>query len=665
MESESDMPAMQSKAWQKYIRGKNTPLIGQAKLFNRAMGVEARSGETHLDRVVFPTGYGKTLAGMGTYLIYRGRGIVNRALVTVPNDDLRETWALEAQENAEFWGSSIIRATKEYAGLKVTGITSDYRNHESGKAEIFVASYQGICRNPSFYGELLATGSWQLINDEFHRLSEDRAWGRAIRELMRQGNIAVATMLSATPIRTDREHTIAGCYQPDGDAYIFVPDVQVTLREARDEQAIREPRGHIGHYGVDVIPPGQDTAVHVTTELLRKEGIKDMKEFQEKYGVFNVYEARKELRLDNKYIAQQVHEALDLYDAKNARHSGQHQILGFGMGCDHIKMLAQQFNTVAGDGFADWVGVARPSQEENKAIIQRFKDGTLPCLLNVDMFGEGSNNVRASIVVDFSIIYSDTKNLQRLGRGLRRNRAIAKYSDDVCDVIASADTEMARLITDLEVELECEQKKEGGDGGDPWPLFREPLGVTAEHEWTQFVTPSGSTNGDTDAELQDIIAYAVRVGMPMEIAKSNPEWLRQAVKGYSANLGTERPRQSNPLPVRSAEQPYRDRVKHLTSTFVRKAGELYIKTQGGDPKTATPKDLKSALYAFTHDQWIKGADSRRSDGMMEHEFKPKFDWLNAEYETMKHRREVPPWLKAKLDRSGVYPARQNGSNGLF
>src|SRR5262245_55672779 len=251
MELESDMPGMQPETWRRHIRPTLKPRKGQRDLFQIAATRTLKLDEVNIVKAVLPTGYGKTIAAMGSYLILRGQGVVNRLLVLVPNDQLRRQWSENAKKNAGDLGATITGADQ------LNDVIATFRAHQQNKIEIVVATYQQInFDSRGWLNELLQSGDWMVVDDEFHHLNAEKAWGISAGRIINERLCRVVLMLSATASRTDKRPTIGGGFEKDGDGWKFNPDVCVTLKDALKEEAIRRPQAHIHHYFVDVLPEG-------------------------------------------------------------------------------------------------------------------------------------------------------------------------------------------------------------------------------------------------------------------------------------------------------------------------------------------------------------------------------------------------------------------------
>ena len=127
-------------------------------------------------------------------------------------------------------------------------------------------------------------------------------------------------------------------------------------------------------------------------------------------------------------------------------------MLVFAMNVSHAKKVSESMNAMFGTSFSNWIGVGPNgrSDTENTNILNEYRANKLPCLVQVDIAGEGFDNPRSSVLLFLHLLRKATvKALQQAGRGLRRNYAIASFVDDKCDIFASPDTEMADLAKDL------------------------------------------------------------------------------------------------------------------------------------------------------------------------------------------------------------------------
>src|SRR4029077_3234052 len=176
-------------------------------------------------------------------------------------------------------------------------------------------------------------------------------------------------------------------------------------------------------------------------------------------------------------------------------------------------------------------------------VLKRYKDNQLQCLVQVDKAGEGFNNKRSSVLVFLNLIRSSSKLAQQLGRGLRRNHALP-FDQDVCFVFASADTEIATFLENLELSLGLaevvKQRKSEDDEDDiidNWPTIAKLAIIDALYERTENVDPSPGVMDD--AELSILRRVAENRGAQPEQLEGDLTWLRSMVAPFVVPAATD------------------------------------------------------------------------------------------------------------------------------
>lgn len=587
---------------------------GQMDLFNAAV-------TTNKDKLtgVLPTGYGKTLTAMGVYGILRARGIVDRMLVLVPTDQQRAQFAAKAKDLSAKLGIQISGA------MSVQKLPAEFRYHWNDKVEIFVASYQQVNRDDTFFNTLTTKGKWLIFRDEVHHLAEEQAWGRSASNL--RG--AFLLNLTATPIRTDKRFVSGlAMEQREDGGFDVVADVTVSLKDAIEEEACRRPHGIVQHYHIDVQMDGSPDIVRLKTEDLKDE-IKD----------FDTFETRRRLRYCNKYLSKILLDAVGRLDEKNLLHPGQHQMLVFAMSCNHAEAVCEQINALTRDPengntkFADWIGVKR-SAKENADVLDRYMENKLPCLIQVDKAGEGFDNLRCSVLVFLHLIRADAKLIQQIGRGLRRNHAIKKFSDDTCHVYASADSPIGDFVENLETELGLGPKRNtAADGreqdGRTMDLFDIPGLNVVSAEWYQ-----DEHVGLGAARVAPIRERARRAGLPDDIPID-------ALMRFLGGMGADDPVERQSQPPKADETMnvrfYQDQVKKATSTL---AGNICRVISNGSFEKSLLGDIKRLI----HTEWRRVSGLGHKE-MTSDEYQRKYEWLKRVNESVRKTMGVPAWAR--------------------
>lgn len=596
------------------------PLSPAEDLFRRFKyhGYKPRQGQAamieyvsdHPDQAVyngiFPTGYGKTDTAAAVYDIIRMQGRGNRLLIVVPTDIQRGQYGAKLAKNCDRMGIPLIGVTV------CDGEPRQFRKHRENKAEVFITTVQAIRANTGYFLELMGTGRWLVFCDEYHKLRAEAAWGQAIGKL----NSAVMLGLTATPLRTDGEATVFGSRPPD---------VEVSFKQAYEEKAIRGVVAHIEHYFVDVQEP--DGTVHrLTTEEIGEE------------RSFDGYQKARDLRMTGKYLAGILSAAHDCLEVKNLRHPGQHQMLVFAMSVLHAKSVSAMLNAVYGPNFSDWIGVKPDGRTdtENAAILQRYSDNQLACLVQVEKAGEGFDNPRSSVLVFLNLLRKNTvKAIQQGGRGVRVNSGIGAFKEDICDMFASPDTEMAALIRDfamLTVGLEgvADAPEEGPEVSPREPTLFDippftPSVSGAEFDRAEII--QREMERISQEKIDEAVNYCAAERLPV-----TDEQVRRVLAQMEADrlMKAAADLQNNPETLR---QRVDKAVGTLAGNVVRLLhGSSFDKTIIGDAKR------------LIHSQWKRLSNLGHGE-MLEEEFRRKYEWVQELNRDIRDAREVPSWLR--------------------
>lgn len=613
MEPSSNMCILQPKTWDQIITANREPRKGQKKLW-----VAVAGGDTDVYSIVFPTGYGKSIAAVGAYGILRANGRANRMLILVPTDNQRKQWVRNAKEDFASLGLSF------YGALAVTKRESDLRYAASGKAEVFVATYQQACIDPGFWDLITSSGKWFVVYDENHHLAHDGVWGSETDKLAR----SVSLYMTATPDRADGRVLSGGLGSHDGcGLFKTKPTVFVTIEDALQEEAIRALSAYVHHYFVDV-EMSDGTTQRITTEVLAKSGVSS----------FSEYEAKYQLRYHEKYLSTILLDATKELSLKNLRHPGQHQMLVFAMTCRHAKSVCQMLNALMQQpGFADWVGSGPDGRrdDENDNVMDRYLSNELECLVQVDKAGEGFDNKRCSVLVFLHLIGSAPKNFQQIGRGVRRNHAIA-FAEDYCAAFASADAPIVPLLKDFE-ERSSPAAREGiatvgsdTDGASLVKLATIPDLLIINSQLDRVEVFGRDTANDNEQAANFLRAH----GIPNvdSIPKESLTPIYNMVRGAVA--------QTTPSSTSFASETekinhYRERCKKASNVLAGNA--LKKRVNGSFEKSAFGDTLKCI-----NSEWVRRS-GKRHDAMMADDFIKKYKWLQEVNEQIKTN-PVPGWL---------------------
>lgn len=583
--------------------------IGQLSMFELAANINLEKKSRLLAELV--TGYGKTLLAYGVFSILNSRKLADRMLVLVPRDEQRIQFCDDVQDARKLLGIKIGRV------CAVEKLEREYRFNRDGTHQVFVATYQQL-NGDSYFKTLLGHGRWFIVPDECHHLGEHGQWARRQEEL----NAVARLFMTATKIRTDLAQLLG--VPP-------VPDVSVTYKQAYEERVVCRVVGVIEHYHLNIIDENGKPKKIETVDLI-KEGVAD----------FEKYETKRQLRYNNAYLDWMLINPLRLLMERNLAKPGQHQMVVFAMSCRHAHHITDQINRLAKsldyDVVADWVGVGAghdgviKGDKENRAVMQRFRDNRLPILVQVDKAGEGFNVKRVSILVFLHLVNSDLKILQQIGRGIRRNSALA-FEHDYCAIFASADTPIASHVATMEQEArdvdgETDPDKDGSKDR-ACSLFDIPslTLVEAEHDRTEHVSPTGVYQKPSEEDA----AFAAKFGVPVE----------EVMRHYDRRSFSKAcPQQPEPeFSDREQLKHAQDQVKTATKVFTGNILSL-LKEIRDDFDPAWPGLVKARINA----QWNR-VSSRSHDQMTMEEFRLKHAWLQEQNAALRKSRRVPEWLR--------------------
>ena len=406
-------------------------------------------------KVELPTGYGKTFVICAAYATLKNLGYVDRALIVVPSDEQFKSYLNDIEADMKKMGAKITAAVPAHAdfGLKM---------HLRNQAEIFVTTIQSLSVNGNSQRiafDLMSKGKWLLAADEYHRYREEGVWGQAITNNIKpQVNFSLA--VSATPNRTDKADKAI-----DGDI-----DVQISIKDAIEEGAIRTVAVYSSGYTLDISFAGDDQPQRFTTKQLIKELDIDGKDI-------SAAEVKKELRYYPKYLNKILLDAMAQLDNLQADKPKEHKMLVFGLGVSHAKLICDQINKISDRKRADWIGVQSTikkdddtsiqigrSDKVNNQVIENFKKGDIDVLVQVRKAAEGFNDVKCSVLLFLNLVGDSVLLRQMIGRGLRRNYNVEidhgrRAIKDRCYIYVSDDHPGLDYIKTLEDQSYIETDK--------------------------------------------------------------------------------------------------------------------------------------------------------------------------------------------------------------
>jgi superfamily II DNA or RNA helicase len=398
-----------------------------------------------------PTGYGKTVAAAGSYVVLRHRGKCNRMLVVVP----RRSQAKQAADG-------LVEDLAQYFGVKTTSIiVSDHpvqalRLHRNAEAEVFVATIQALTTGDSFnvLAEMMQTGRWFVVADEHHHYSqvrgnsneaarEDGIWADRLNRL----NASALLAMSATSKRYD------------GLDRFGEPDVSENYIHAAELNYVKKLSLHAYEFHVETVTVDGGVYTYSTDEFLDMVGSSDP-------GDVESFMAARQMHWSPKYITPLVTFPLDRI-IDNRLNGIKSQMLVQAMSVAHAKFICKQIECLMPDSIkVDWVGTGPNgrSDSENDAVLTQFcppkdpltrqRKWTLDVLVNVGMATEGLDCTDVTEISFLTTANITISTLQTLGRGSRVMRLPKEGMEQpVCHVNVDTSSPIAKYVGRRVMEL--------------------------------------------------------------------------------------------------------------------------------------------------------------------------------------------------------------------
>ena len=402
---------------------------GQAEALTR-WAQALRSG-SNSELVVVPVGYGKTIIGVGSFEVACGVANTDTCLYLTPTDVLRTQVYNGVEKALTVLGSGrpIRKLLAENASLDRVAATA---------ANFVVASYQQVAAAPERYARLCRSRRVHLVCDESHHLGERGQWAQAIGQLP----VRTTLMLSATPVRLDRDQ-LAGVryvYDDEAEGMIVDPMLQVTMRQAWKEGGIlKRLNMQMKDYAVELRNSEGEVYEFTASQMA------ELPDFDQRC-------VRQQLRWNEDYVQPLVREFAATLIQKNADSGGGHQGLVFAATTEHANHLHRVFGrwhpslrcVVVHSG-------ADMNDADNDRKMRDFHAGLIDVLIQVKKASEGFDAPAVSVLLKLDAVFSREPVIQQLGRGLRYNHNLPPRHN-VLNVFIGRDPRLASIIEHLERE---------------------------------------------------------------------------------------------------------------------------------------------------------------------------------------------------------------------
>ncbi|GIW12774.1 MAG: hypothetical protein KatS3mg062_0213 [Tepidiforma sp.] len=402
---------------------------GQAEALRRWQ--EALTAGSRAELVVVPVGYGKTVIGVGSFVVAASAGLADTCLYVTPTDVLR-TQVYGGVERA----LQLLKA--DLPVRKYLAENASLQRAAANRANVIVATYQQIAAAPARYARLCRGRRVHLVADEAHHLGERGQWAAALRELP----VSTSMLLSATPVRLDREPIAGARYVPaeDGEGLHIDPLIHVTMRQAwREGRILKRLAMQMKDYAVELRGADGETYTFTASEMA------ELSDFDQRC-------VRQQLRWNDDYVQPLVREFAITLERKLVMAPGQHQGLVFAATTSHADHLARVFArfhptlrcTVVHSG-------SDLSEAEVERRMRDFHAGRYDVLIQVRKASEGFDAPTVSVLLKLDAVFSREPVIQQLGRGLRFNHNLPE-AQNVLHVFIGRDPRLGPIIEHLERE---------------------------------------------------------------------------------------------------------------------------------------------------------------------------------------------------------------------
>lgn len=400
---------------------------GQASALKR-WAAALRSGEAS-ELVVVPVGYGKTVIGVGSFDVAANLAGADMCLYLTPTDVLRQQ-VYDGVERALGMLGSTRPVRKILADNGARGRIA------ASQANFVVATYQQVVANPGIYQSLARERRLHVVCDEAHHLGESGRWAEAVGSLAARSTL----LLSATPVRLDRDALAGARYVDDGDRHLVIdPLVVVSMRQAWDERRIlKYLQMQMKDYAVRLRDTNGEIREFTASDMA------DLPDFDQRC-------VRRELRWLDDYVEPLVREFAETLLNKMRSAPGQHQGLVFAATTEHANHLAQVFDQWEGQLRCVVVHSGEIADGENARRMQAFHRGDVDVLIQVKKASEGFDAPRVSVLLKLDAVHSREPVIQQLGRGLRYNHALPDR-ENVLHVFIGRDPRLGPIIDGLRRE---------------------------------------------------------------------------------------------------------------------------------------------------------------------------------------------------------------------
>lgn len=426
---------------------------------------QALRGGSRSELVVVPVGYGKTVIGVGSFEVACAAAQADTCLYLTPTDVLRSQVYAGVERAVSVIGSQ--RPIR-----KILADNAAPERIRSTAANFVVATYQQVAASPAQYARLCRERRVHIVCDEAHHLGERGRWAAAVPF----GAAASSLLLSATPVRLDREPLAGARYAEDDEGQLVIaPLVEVSMRQAwRERRILKYLNVQMKDYAVQLRDEAGGIYEFTASEMA------ELPDFDRRC-------VREQLRWNDDYVAPLVREFATTLLTKMQRGTARHQGLVFAATTEHANHLERVFARLHPSLRCAVVHSGDIADAENTRRLTGYHAGAYDVLIQVKKASEGFDAPSVSVLLKLDAVHSREPVVQQLGRGLRYNQQLPE-AENVLNVFIGRDPRLLGLIEHLEREAAPPPAQRGNDPLDePEPDDELQRRANSEREGPEIV----------------------------------------------------------------------------------------------------------------------------------------------------------------------------------
>lgn len=592
---------------------------GQARAVALARELFA-SGKLNIQ---LPTGYGKTRTGAAIYAQAQASQQCTRLLVVVPTTAQLDQFTEDGHTDFEDVG---LQGETVVSDISFLGTAQCINRHRKNVCQIYACTVQSLLssRVRDAVHELMQSGRWMMIIDEYHHYGEEKVWGKTIREIQAYPSCVFTLAMSATPYRVKQ------------DSFFGMPNLVVSYRSAVEERAVKPLKCHAYTYRLDAIENG-DIRSYTTKELEDLAGGASEEKLQRLLG---------SMRWSPKYISPIVNVPISRMLEQRVETGYRLQCLITAFCCLHANLVCGQIKDNFPELSVDWVGTGPDgrSDAENKKILAKFcppkrngkrseDDISLDILVHVGMAGEGLDTVYVSEVIQLNSARRTNQHDQQHGRAARYLPGVMGY------INVESGTDYAKGYKGRAIELSfdvdptqppppvdpSDEEEDTDTDIDLPPLPEEPGVRLYDLEMIDIET------GEAEREIANISQAAEQAGIRAEMS-SDDEFTERIIAAYKAMKIKEHTKHNEKAIIAQ----WRKSVEYSV-TYVAKQAALAVAGEGWQEK-GLMGDIKKRIN--TRKKRELGASVDNSLSVLQQHYA----WLQ-ELSTYISGGSVPSWLR--------------------